>query len=581
MKRNSVKTYLKNNYVRLVPALVIAVAAGGLGFTYLVQSFAADAPVKITNTVQNLTLGGPPVDANTSALASNARVGDSLQYSISVTNTSPKGIFGGNELTGVKVTDGIQQGVEYSANPAAKTVSIDYGTIPAGTSITRKFEVKVLASASSTVMQNMACYTTTAQFFKASDKGCDTAFTRVASATTVVKSANPKPVAKAAAPAATPTPSPATPPAATAADCKGATDATVKAGSAGADFVIPTPGASAVQVSYGLDSSNLDSKSSLTPATGTSTTAILTNLKPGSTYSYQVIRQCSDGEYKSSETSTFSTEKMHVNVVFQNDDNDPLEGITSTANCADGDGGKSDSTGLGIFNGVTSGDCKLTYSYDGKECSNALPVPQPGLSGEKSAADSITLTYKIKACADQTPTGDPSNTSAKSAASSKIAIGLGILVAILAALLIRSFIKHRGGGSGDSTGMTGGSDSSDGFVPPVDIPPAPDDNADVSGGDTSADTDSLYDSGEEADSSLPPEATETSEAPLSPDSPESSAPASTEQPVTFYDTPDSPPPVGDSHPEVAPLSDGLADGEIPHQSSEQSDTEDGSLHIKR
>jgi uncharacterized repeat protein (TIGR01451 family) len=189
---NKVKTLVVSGVVSL--GLVAAVAS---------PAFAWHPEGKIVKKVQNVTAKSELSDANSASDAIAAAPGDVLTYVITVSNAQTDD-DGKNDMVNTVMTDTLPDGLEFVSNAAQRTISENLGTLKPKQSVTKEYQVKVTASADTTIT-NKACFTGNSAANDNAQSGCDTAVVKV----TVPKQETPTPTTP-----TTTTPTPQTPAAA-------------------------------------------------------------------------------------------------------------------------------------------------------------------------------------------------------------------------------------------------------------------------------------------------------------------------------------------------------------------------------
>jgi uncharacterized repeat protein (TIGR01451 family) len=142
-------------------------------------AFACHPQGKIIKEVQNQTTGTALSDANTTSTAIGATTGDTVVYSITISNTGAAASNGDNDMNTVALTDTLPAGVELASNPASRTISENLGTIAPGKSVTKTYAVKVTSATDGDVITNKACYAGNSKDNKATQSGCDVAVIKV------------------------------------------------------------------------------------------------------------------------------------------------------------------------------------------------------------------------------------------------------------------------------------------------------------------------------------------------------------------------------------------------------------------
>jgi uncharacterized repeat protein (TIGR01451 family) len=163
---------------------------------------------EIVKSVKNVTTNGELQDANNASTAVSAKPGDTLLYSITISNTAENASKNDNDLAFVVMDDTLPAGVELASDPAQRQITENIGTILPGKSVTKQYLVKVTASQDGALIHNTACYKGDSVVEDNPQNGCDYADVKV----TV-------PVV----PTTTPTPTPTPTPVATPVSLKGAT----------------------------------------------------------------------------------------------------------------------------------------------------------------------------------------------------------------------------------------------------------------------------------------------------------------------------------------------------------------------
>lgn len=162
---------------------------------------------KIVKTVQNQTTGGAVSDANDVAAGITAKPGDTLLYSVTVSNEGAADSRGWNDMAKTVMTDELPAGVELVSNPSTRKLSEDLGTIKPGQKVTKQYAVKVVSDTDGDVITNKACFTGNSTANDNPQSGCDNAVVKVQVPATPTPTPTPVPT-----PTPTPTPT-VTPPA--------------------------------------------------------------------------------------------------------------------------------------------------------------------------------------------------------------------------------------------------------------------------------------------------------------------------------------------------------------------------------
>lgn len=186
--------------------MIAATGVTGIALATAVVSpaFAWHPKGQIVKSVQNVTTGSALSDANTAAAAVAAKPGDTLKYTIVVSNTGDKDSSGGNDMAGTVMTDTLPAGVELVSNPSQRQITENIGTVKPGQKVTKEYTVKVTAQQNGTI-ENIACFTGDSTVHDNPQKGCDSAVINVTVPSAPV---TPAPVTPAAAPVTPQTPAP-------------------------------------------------------------------------------------------------------------------------------------------------------------------------------------------------------------------------------------------------------------------------------------------------------------------------------------------------------------------------------------
>lgn len=155
----------------------------------------------IQKEVRNVTQGSVLSDANDASTAVAAHPGDTLTYSVVVSNTAAAAANHDNDMTSTVMTDTLPAGVELVSNPSQRTLHESLGTLVPGQKVTKSYTVKVTANAATTIT-NQACFTGNTAANDNAQSGCDTAIVSV----TVPETPKPPVTSK---PSHKPTPTPA------------------------------------------------------------------------------------------------------------------------------------------------------------------------------------------------------------------------------------------------------------------------------------------------------------------------------------------------------------------------------------
>lgn len=172
---------------------IIGVTGTALAFSMVSPVYAWHPEGKITKSVQNLSARGDLKDADDAAGAVSAQPGETLRYSITVSNPAKPADQGHNDLAFIVMTDSLPSGVELIDNPSKRIISADLGTLKPGQSVTKTYLVKVNTNIDGAVIDNKACFTGDSLVKDSPQKGCDNAVVKVTvpKSTSVVTAAAP------------------------------------------------------------------------------------------------------------------------------------------------------------------------------------------------------------------------------------------------------------------------------------------------------------------------------------------------------------------------------------------------------
>jgi uncharacterized repeat protein (TIGR01451 family) len=133
----------------------------------------------IVKKVQNQTAGSAISDANTKETAVSAAPGDTLVYTITISNTGAPAANNDDDMAATKLSDTLPTGIELVSNPTQRTITEDLGTITPGNSVTKTYAVKVTDTTDGDVITNKACFTGDSIVNDNPQSGCDVAIVTV------------------------------------------------------------------------------------------------------------------------------------------------------------------------------------------------------------------------------------------------------------------------------------------------------------------------------------------------------------------------------------------------------------------
>ncbi len=187
----------------ILGALVVGIMSVA-GVQYLGISLAWNPQGTIKKSVQNVTTNGPVVDANNASSAVIAKPGDTLNYIIVVSNVAPNAANHDNDMAFTVMTDTLPTGIQLVSDPTKRTITENLGTILPGKSVTKTYQVKVVATTNNALIENKACFNADSVVKDNPQNGCDIAIIK----TQVPPTPPPTPTPPTPTP---PTPTPPTP----------------------------------------------------------------------------------------------------------------------------------------------------------------------------------------------------------------------------------------------------------------------------------------------------------------------------------------------------------------------------------
>lgn len=167
---------MKVKNLLVLPVVVMVMVAAFAQTTY---AWHPEGTIK--KYVQNISTNGNKMDANSADSAVTAEHGQTLLYTITITNTAKPADKQWNDLAFIKMTDTLPEGVELVSNPSQRVISEDFkGTIlTPGKSITREYKVKVVSKTDKKVIINKACFEGDSIVKDRKQAGCDDAYVKV------------------------------------------------------------------------------------------------------------------------------------------------------------------------------------------------------------------------------------------------------------------------------------------------------------------------------------------------------------------------------------------------------------------
>jgi uncharacterized repeat protein (TIGR01451 family) len=146
---------MKKSMKMLATSGVTSVALAGLAVSPV---FAWHPQGKITKTVQDVTTHSAVSSAQDGDHAITAASGDTLMYTVVVSNVGAPAANGDDDMAFTVMTDNLPSGVELVGNPSQRTITENIGTIKPGQSVTKQYAVKVTDQNDGDVLTNQACF---------------------------------------------------------------------------------------------------------------------------------------------------------------------------------------------------------------------------------------------------------------------------------------------------------------------------------------------------------------------------------------------------------------------------------------
>lgn len=152
------------------------------GVTSLVAAGLIAAPAyawhpkgQIIKEVQNLTTSSAKSDANDVSTAVSTAPGDTILYTVTVSNVGAPAANGDDDMAHTTLTDTLPAGVELVSNPGQRTISEDLGTIKPGQKVVKTYQLKVTSTTDGDSITNKACFTGNSLVNDNPQSGCDVA----------------------------------------------------------------------------------------------------------------------------------------------------------------------------------------------------------------------------------------------------------------------------------------------------------------------------------------------------------------------------------------------------------------------
>ena len=155
-----------------VIGVAVAAAAASPAFAWHPQG-------KIAKTVQDVTANSPASSAKDGSGALTVAPGDTLLYTIVVSNTASPAANNDNDMAFTVMTDNLPDGIALASNPSQRQITENIGTIVPGKSVTKQYEVKVTDTKDGDIITNEACFTADSIVKDNPQSGCDKVIVKV------------------------------------------------------------------------------------------------------------------------------------------------------------------------------------------------------------------------------------------------------------------------------------------------------------------------------------------------------------------------------------------------------------------
>jgi uncharacterized repeat protein (TIGR01451 family) len=155
-----------------VAATVVALALGGTVLAWHPQG-------KIVKTVQDTTTNSAVSTATDTSSALSVAPGDTLMYTVTVSNVAQPAANNDNDMANTVMTDTLPSGVELVSNPSQRKITENIGTIAPGKSVTKQYTVTVTDKTDGDVITNKACFTGNSLANDNPQSGCSTVVVKI------------------------------------------------------------------------------------------------------------------------------------------------------------------------------------------------------------------------------------------------------------------------------------------------------------------------------------------------------------------------------------------------------------------
>jgi len=136
----------------LVTGTVAALALGGTVLAWHPQG-------KIVKSVQDTTTNSVVSTATDASSALSVAPGDTLTYTVTVSNVAQPAANHDNDMANTVMTDSLPDGVRLVSNTSERKITENIGTLEPGKSVTKQYAVTVTDKTDGDVITNKACFT--------------------------------------------------------------------------------------------------------------------------------------------------------------------------------------------------------------------------------------------------------------------------------------------------------------------------------------------------------------------------------------------------------------------------------------
>lgn len=166
----------KGDVMKKLTVLGVSLVAGVVLAGATVAPVAAWHPKgQIKKYVQNVTDGGARTDANDANTAVAAKTGDTLKYTIEISNVAASADNEWNDMHFIELRDTLPVGVELVNDSTKREIKESLGVLKPGQKVTKEYTVKVTSDKDDTVITNKACFTGDSKVKDNKQSGCDNA----------------------------------------------------------------------------------------------------------------------------------------------------------------------------------------------------------------------------------------------------------------------------------------------------------------------------------------------------------------------------------------------------------------------